>query len=523
MSPGIAGGSWKIRTSISKSSYERGAKVADSKRRWFGLVAIALGVATIIVDSTIVNVAVPSIIKDLGVTSTQAQWIQEVYTLVFASTLLVFGRLSDRFGRRAMFALGVVIFVIASLLAAQSQSGEFLIAARFIQGIGGAMMLPTSLSILNSTFFGKERGIAFAIWGSTIGAAAALGPLVGGWLTTDLSWRWAFGINLPLGAAVLSGTFLFVVESKGEKETGADYLGALLSIVSMGSLVFALIEGRNYGWWKKLDGSGISIIPLFILVFILSTAIFAKVQLDRNQSGKPVLFDISLLRINSFRNANFAAAIVSLGEFGLLFSLPLWLQNVLGYSAFGTGVILLSLAVGSFLASGVGGAVGAKSGPVAVVRIGISLELLGVFVTALVIASRVDIWKVCVGLFIYGMGVGLATAQLTGVVLADVPVERSGQASGMASTMRQLGSALGIAVLGTTLFSSFGSALNTLPMKDGIVKSAGAIIPQLPDAARKVSSDGLSHASVVSAYVAVAFLFFGLLATFAIKKSPAKN
>ena len=163
--------------------------MADSKRRCFGLVAIALGVATIIVDSTIVNVAVPSIIKDLGVTSTQAQWIQEVYTLVFASTLLVFGRLSDRFGRRAMFALGVVIFVVASLLAAQSQSGEFLIAARFIQGIGGAMMLPTSLSILNSTFFGKERGIAFAIWGSTIGAAAALGPLVGGWLTTDLSWR----------------------------------------------------------------------------------------------------------------------------------------------------------------------------------------------------------------------------------------------------------------------------------------------------------------------------------------------
>ena len=161
----------------------------DSRRRWFGLVIISLGVSLIIVDSTIVNVAVPSIIEDLGISSSQAQWVQEVYTLVFASLLLVCGRLADRWGRRRLFALGALIFALASVLAALADSGTSLIAARAIQGIGGALMLPTSLSLLNATFRGRDRGIAFGIWGATIGGTAALGPLLGGWLTTAFSWR----------------------------------------------------------------------------------------------------------------------------------------------------------------------------------------------------------------------------------------------------------------------------------------------------------------------------------------------
>ena len=182
------------------------------RKKWLGLPFIALGVALIIVDATIVNVAIPSIIDDLKITSTQAQWIQETYTLVFASLLLAFGRIADRVGRRAMFAVGVLVFALASVIAANVSSGDALIAARLVQGVGGAMMLPTSLSILNSTFFGKDRGIAFAVWGSTIGAAAAFGPLLGGWLTTDYSWRWAFGINVPAGILILAGLFLFVHE-----------------------------------------------------------------------------------------------------------------------------------------------------------------------------------------------------------------------------------------------------------------------------------------------------------------------
>ena len=169
--------------------------------------------ALIIVDSTIVNVAIPSIINDIGITSTQAQWVQEIYTLVFAALLLVGGRLADQYGRRRLFLLGTVIFAGASVLAALAGDGTQLIAARAVQGLGGALMLPTSLSLLNANFRGRDRGVAFGIWGATIGGTAALGPLFGGWLTTSYSWRWAFGINIPLGLLVIVGLLLLVPES----------------------------------------------------------------------------------------------------------------------------------------------------------------------------------------------------------------------------------------------------------------------------------------------------------------------
>ena len=218
-------------------------------KRWVGLVFISLGVALIIVDSTIVNVAIPSIINDIGITSTQAQWVQEIYTLVFAALLLVGGRLADQYGRRRLFLLGTVIFAGASVLAALAGDGTQLIAARAVQGLGGALMLPTSLSLLNANFRGRDRGVAFGIWGATIGGTAALGPLLGGWLTTSYSWRWAFGINIPLGLLVIVGLLLLVPESKDPSgQRGADWLGAVLSAVGFGGIVFGLIEGRTYGW-----------------------------------------------------------------------------------------------------------------------------------------------------------------------------------------------------------------------------------------------------------------------------------
>ena len=205
--------------------------MTSARTRWLGLVFISLAVSLIIVDSTIVNVSIPSIIEDLGITSTQVQWVQESYTLVFAALLLVFGALADRFGRRRMLVIGMSVFIVASVLAGLAQSGELLIGARIIQGFGGAMVLPTTLSLVNANFQGKERGIAFAVWGSTIGGMVAVGPLLGGWLTTDYSWRWAFGINIPLGIIIIIGALLTVPESKqARRGTGIDWLGALLSV-----------------------------------------------------------------------------------------------------------------------------------------------------------------------------------------------------------------------------------------------------------------------------------------------------
>ncbi|MET0590321.1 MAG: DHA2 family efflux MFS transporter permease subunit, partial [Naasia sp.] len=423
--------------------------MTPSRRRWAGLVAISVAVALIIVDSTIVNVAVPSIVDDLGISSSEVQWVQESYTLVFASFLLVFGALADRFGRRRVLMLGVSIFAIASILAALAPTGELLIASRILQGIGGAMVLPTTLSLINANFTGRERGIAFAVWGSTIGGMVAVGPLLGGWLTTYFSWRWSFGINIPLGVLILIGLALFVDPSRGRDAAGRiDWGGAALSVVASASLVFGLIEGRTLGWWLVDERASVgawtwpfdlSPVPVAFAVSIVALAAFILRGLRRERAGKPTLLAFGLFRIRSFRNGNIAALIVSLGEFGIILSLPLWLQNVLGYDALQTGFVLLALAVGSFVASGVAGATSGRISPVSIVRLGLLAELIGVAGIGLVIGTSTPWWAIAPFLFVYGIGVGLATAQLTGVVLADVPPDLGGAGSGTQSTFRQVG------------------------------------------------------------------------------------
>ncbi len=523
--------------------------VAQGPRRWFGLVFVGLGVALIIVDSTIVNVAIPPIIRDIGLTSTEAQWVQEVYTLVFASLLLVWGRLADRYGRRRLFLLGTGIFAAASVLAALSQSGPELIGSRVAQGVGGAMMLPTSLSLLNAGFRGRDRGIAFAVWGSTIGAAGALGPLLGGWLTTTFSWRWAFGINIPFGLVVLLGALAFVAESRYEDASGwNDLLGASLSVLGCGGIVFGLIEGRQYGWLRlarPLSISGVSWpqqvspVPVAFALGVVALALFVVAELRRSRQGKVVLLDLRLFRIPSFRNGNLAAAIVSLGEFGLLFSLPLWFENVRGYTAFQTGLALLPLAIGSLVSSGLAVQLGARRGAAFVVRLGIALEALAVIGIGIVVGPATPWWEMTPPLFVYGMGVGLATAQLTGVALVDVPVGRSGQGSGIQSTTRQVGSAFGVAVLGSVLFGVLtrqlsGTLAQRLPLPagrrdaivDAVQQSAGAVIAGLahnPQTAliAEYARDAFSEATRWTAFCAAAFLILGLLASLSLGRGSA--
>ena len=513
-----------------------------SSRRWFGLVFISLGVALIIVDSTIVNVAVPSIVEDLGISSTQVQWVQEAYTLVFASLLLLFGSLADKFGRRRMMLIGIVIFTAASVLAGLAPTGDLLILARLVQGVGGAMVLPTTLSLINATFRGRERGIAFAVWGSTIGGMVAVGPLLGGWLTTAFSWRWAFGINVPLGILIFIGVLLTVTESREARYGKIDFVGAALSVLIFGPLVFGLIEGRTYGWWLTDTALEIgdftwpyelSPVPIAFAISALALGGFILWERRRKRTGKSVLLEFSLLRIPSFRNGNIAAMVVSLGEFGIILTLPLWLQFVLGFDALQTGFLLLSLAIGSFVASGFAGATSGRISPVTIVRVGLVAEIVGIASVGLIIAPTAAWGWLIPALFVYGFGVGLATAQLTGVILVDIPVEMSGQGSGTQSTSRQVGSALGVAILGTILFTSTAAILTSelqdqnLPaaqidqVVSAVVDSAGAAIagleadPQtaeIADAAKSAFSDGTR----LSAFVAAGFLVVGLAATFSL-------
>lgn len=432
------------------------------RTRWLTLLALSLGISMIIVDATIVNVAIPSIVRDLGLDGSGAQWIVSVYPLVFAALLITLGRTGDIVGRKKLYVFGLVTFVGSSMLAGLAPSGPLLLAARVLQGVGGAAIAPATQSILNTTFRGRERAVAFAVYGSVIGGMAALGPLLGGWLTTNVSWRWAFLINLPVGIIALVATLLWVAESRDEHaRAGFDAPGFATLTLGLAAIVFGLIEGYTYGWLAPSRAftigswtwplEAVSIIPFAFALGALCLVAFGLIELRRQRAGKFILFDITLWENPSFRFGNLTATIVALGEFGLLFALPLFLQAVLGYSAFETGLVFLTLAVGSFVAAPIAGSLAHRFSPRRVVQIGMALEVVGVLGVALLLAPGISGLVLAVPLFVYGMGVGFATAQLANVVLSEVPPERSGLASGANSTMRQVGTAVGAALIGTIL------------------------------------------------------------------------
>ena len=537
--------------------------MAAVRNRWIGLVFISMGISLVIIDGTIVNTIFPTVIEALKLTSTQVQWVQESYVLVFASLLLVWGSLADRFGRKRVLVIGIAIFVLSSVWAGYSTDATSMIAARVLQGIGGSMVLPTTLSLVNANFQGKERGIAFAVWGATIGGMVAIGPVLGGWFATsfgDDGWRLAFNINAPIGLIVIAGLMYWVAESKqAQREGGLDIVGAFISVIMFLTLVFGLIEGRVYGWWEQTSTQfqlgdfvwptdGISVIPVSLGISLVAFVVFYFWERARDKAHKNVLLDLSLFHISSFRNGSIAALIISMGEFGVLFAIPLWLQNVLGMSPIDSGLVLLWLAGGSFFASGLAGGLSGKLPAALVVRIGVLLEVLAVAGIALFANVETGWVSIAPSLFVYGLGIGLATAQLTGVIMVDVPFEKSGQGSGTQSTARQVGSALGIAVLGTMLFTgtqaSIESKLADLNVKDDqatqisqlVVDTAGSAIPALKDGLvsqqvpASVADDivtaagaGFTEGTKAAAWAAGAFLGLGFLSTFRLGKRKDKG
>lgn len=514
--------------------------IDQSRTRWLGLAVLSLGVAMIIVDATIVNVALPSIIREFELEIADAEWINSIYPLVFAALLITLGKVGDMYGRRRLFAGGVSIFVIASVLAGRAPDEGWLVFARLLQGVGAAVILPATLSSVNATFRGRERGIAFGVWGSVIGGMAALGPLLGGWLTTEHSWRWAFYINVPIGAFAVLGSYLWVSETRDESVArGFDLPGILLSGLGMAGVVFAMIEGPTYGFFEQLapfTAGPISWPTTWVSPVLVSLALgvalligFVANERRRSGAGRPALFDLSLFRYRSFSIGNATVAILGLGEFGLVFVFPLFVQAVYGYSAFGTGVLLLALAIGAFIGGPTAGILATRIGPRRVVSAGMALEATAIAVVALLFAPDRGGPPFVVPLFFYGVGVGLASAQLTSVILAEIPPRESGQASGMQSTFRQVGAAIGIALLGTVLAASLRTgtadnlaAIPELPPAavDGIVAaidgSAGQALPELaqqPGSERVVEaiSVAFSDAARTTGLVAVAFVFVGFL------------
>lgn len=527
--------------------------------KWAGLGVLAAGLSMIVIDGTIVGVSLPTIIKDLHLDLNVAQWVNSLYSVVLAALLLTSGRLGDRIGRRKLFIIGVALFMAGSILAALSGSAGMLILSRVVQGVGGAAVLPATLSSVNSTFFGKDRTTAFAVWGAVISGMAAVGPLLGGWLTSSFDWRWIFIVNIPLGLLVLAGTFLFVPETRSPNDTsGLDVVGLLLSATGFGLFVFALIEGPTLGWWSAtgaLDlgpihwpaGAVISAVPVTLAVSLAALAGFVPWEKRRAALGRSAILDLTLFRVRTFSWGNIVAAMVAVGEFGLLLVLPLYLINILGLGTLAAGFVLAAMALGAFFSGASARHLAAKMGPPKVVVLGLGLETAGLLVLGLFITSSTPVWLIAALLVVYGLGLGLASAQLTGTVLADIPAEVSGQGSATQSTVRQLGAALGSAVMGSVLahfsVSRATELLGTVPgvpahqvgvLAGQLKDSAGGTVPALAQlgthgplgaagpAAVDALSSGFAQAVSVSVLAAAVFLFAGLVGSFFVAAAARK-
>ncbi len=512
--------------------------IDSGRSRWLALTALLIGLSMIVIDGSVVNILLPDMVDDIGLNSTDVLWVNSIYSLIFASLLITVGLVADRFGRKRLFMIGTVIFLLGSFASGASQGPGMLISFRAVQAFGAAMMLPSSIAVINVMFTGRSRAMAFGFWGAVFGGAAALGPLLGGWLTQEFSWRWAFYINVPVAIISLIMVWKYVVESHVRDVRGFDPVGVLLSILGLGLIVFGLIEGNDYGWWLQLKpfvlgpitiDQRISIVPFAIVIGIASLILLVLWSHWQTQRGKTALVDLPLFKIRRYGYGNLVALVVSLGEFGILFVMPLWIQSVAGFDPLSTGVILTALALGAFASGGMARHLSAAMGPTRVVRVGMLLEIIGIIGVALILSPTVSPWWLAIPLFIYGIGLGLDSAQLTSVVLEDVPADASGRASAMTSTFRQMGSALGSAILGATLFAGLGyfttqdiDSVSKLPSEqqaqivDAVRGSAGQAIPKIEkvpglEAEATAAKDGYTQAARDTAYLAAVFVTFGLL------------
>jgi EmrB/QacA subfamily drug resistance transporter len=405
-------------------------------RRWWTLGAVCVATFMLLLDITIVNVALPDIARDLRSSFSDLQWVIDAYALSLAALLLTAGSLADLFGRRLLFTAGLGLFTAASLLCALASSPLFLELARALQGIGAAAMFATSLALLAATFQGRERGTAFGVWGATTGAAVAVGPLVGGLLTESVGWESIFLINVPIGIGAIAATLARVDESSDPDAAGVDWAGLVTFSAGLFLLVFALVRGNAEGWGSPL-----------IVSFLIGAVVLlcAFVVVERRQA-RP-MFDLTLLRKPAFTGASIAAFALSASLFSMFLYMTLYIQNSLGYSPLQAGLRFLPTTLLSFFVAPIAGKLSARF-PVRLM-IGVGLGLVGV---GLILMARLDAdseWTVLLPGFLFaGVGVGLINPPLASTAVGVVPPQRAGMGSGINSTFRQIGIATGIAGLG---------------------------------------------------------------------------
>ena len=415
------------------------------KDKWWTLVTVCLGTFMLLLDVTIVNVALPKIQAGLGSSFVDLQWVIDAYALTLAALLLTSGSLADLLGRRRIFAIGLAVFSAASLLCGIAQSPVMLNVSRGVQGIGGAMMFATSLALLGNAYRGQDRGVAFGVWGAVTGAAVSIGPLIGGALTDAFSWRWIFLVNVPIGVLALTMTLSQVEESRDPEGARVDIPGFVTFTAALAALVFGLIESSQKGW-------GSALVEGCVIASVVLLAAFVVIE---RRAHAPML-DLTLFRRPAFDGASIVAFTLSASLFAMFLYLTLYLQDVLGLSPLGAGLRLLTLSGMVLLVSGPAGRLTTVVPMRLLMGAGLALVGLSLLLMRGVTASS-DWTHLLAGFIVGGVGIGLINPPLASTAIAVVPPRQAGMGSGINSTFRQVGIATGIAALG----SIFASEIRT--------------------------------------------------------------
>jgi EmrB/QacA subfamily drug resistance transporter len=481
--------------------------------KWWTLVAVSLGTFMLLLDITIVNVALPDIQRALHSTFSDLQWIVDAYALTLAAFLLTAGSLADMYGRRRLYLVGLAVFTAASVLCGFATSTLMLQLSRGLQGIGGAIMFSVSLALLANAFRGRDRGVAFGVWGSVTGLAVAIGPLVGGVLTSGLSWRFIFFVNAPIGVAAVVIALTRVAESRAPQAQRPDWAGFVLFTLALSSLVYGLIESNQRSF---TDG-------LVLTCFAVAAVLLAAFVVVERRIAHP-MFDLRLFMLPTFSGGSVAAFGLSASIFSVLLYLVLYLQDILGYSPLGTGVRVLFLSGGILVAATVAGRLSSRV-PVRLL-IGPGLIIVGVSLLLMRGLNAGSSWTHLIpGMIVGGIGVGLVNPPLASTAVGVVPPQRAGMASGINSTFRQVGIATGIALLGSLFSSEVAdqvraqvAAVPGLSAQGPRIASAvqsgeiGTVIARLPGPARQAVGTitrgaftaGLNRILLVAAIIALA-------------------
>ena len=465
------------------------------ERKWSTLIVVSLATFMLLLDVTIVNIALPSMERSLHANFSDLQWVVDAYALTLAAFLLVSGSVADLVGRRMVFVAGLALFSAASLLCGLAQDPTMLSVSRGIQGVGGAMMFATTLALIAQVFHGADRAVAFGILGAVTGASVAVGPLIGGVLTEGLTWRSIFFVNVPIGIGAIIVTLRSVHESKDPSPYGIDWVGAATFSGALALLVLALIRVQADGWTSNL-----------IVSCLVGAAVLLGVFVITELRHKNPLFDLSLFRKPAFCGVSSTAFVIASAMFAMFLYITLYLQNLLGFSALKAGVVFLPITVVSFIVAPIAGRLSQRVPARFFLSVGLLLIGIGL---ALMAHVKVDsAWTVLLpGFLIAGVGIGMINPPMASAAIAVVPPQRSGMASGINSTFRMVGLAGGIAVLGIVFQARIESKIEMLLRGTPVANHATQIAQAVATGAGTASQPGASaHTkAIVSAAIRQAF------------------